>query len=580
VRQGRSGAWELALAALLGSGCYSGLGTGGGPAGGDDDGAGDADDDDDDDDDDGSDAGDDDGEPADPEPPGTCDGEASVAPRPMVRLSPVQLRNTLRDLVGDPEFEPNYAVELPIIDQLGVRQLRDDAEQLWARRDQWSSSVFECDPTGAADDDCISTFIDEFVPRAFRRPPTDWERDWLYGVYEDALVDGFENATLVLFQTVLQAPATVYREEVGEPVEGAPAEIRRLTDYELASRLSYFLWDSMPDDELLAAASADSLSTTEEIEAQVVRMLQDPRAVEGVQRELWHWLELDGGMVHHGLYDAEKDTMLFPEYSPALQDAMHEEFRALVADVLAKDDGDLTTLLTDNRAYVNASLAQLYGVDGPATDDDWMWVELDPEQRGGVLTRAAFLTVYAGMQAQGPIVRGVSVLEDVMCQHLGDPPPDADDDAPAPVDGEDGPMTTRELTDFMTAEPACQACHSVINPMGYAFEHYDAIGRWQDDEVVSGLPVDASGEIRTGDSTGVVYGAVELSERLSQSPEVRRCFAERWMKRALSGPLGQADTCERDRIADAFVDNPTVTSLLGAIATSEPFRLINTAQEQ
>lgn len=522
-----------------------------------------------------SDAGDSGGEPL------ACDGELPVvAPRPMRRLTPGQYQSTMRDLLGDPGFVAEYDATEPVIAERGVRQLRDGAELALERRAQWTATVFPCDIDGPADDACADAFIDTFAPRAFRRPLSADERQWLLDAYLDARGQlDFTDAMEVLAATILQAPPMIYLEEQGTPIEGAPEELRRLTDHELASRLSYFVWGSLPDDSLREAADAGRLHDEAELRAQVDRMLADPRAESQLQAMMWRWLQLDGGLLHFSLEEASKDPEHFPEYDAALQDAMRTELEAFVSEAIA-NDGTLEDLLTSTRAYVNGPLAALYGVDaGPTSADEWAWVELPADQRAGMLTRAAFLTVFASTSAQSPIRRGAFTLEEVLCFDPGDPPPNVDD---TPVDGGAQPgtnevLTVREATEARTSGEDCFGCHAVINPLGFAFENYDAIGRWQDDEVVSGLPVDASGRLSGTDVDGEVHGALELSRRLASSAQVHGCFATHWLESALGGALGELDDCARDRVVESFTAEGSLRELVAAIVLSDSFRHVNLA---
>ncbi len=487
----------------------------------------------------------------------------------------------MRDLLGDPQFVADYDSTEPLIAERGVRQLRDGAELALTRRDQWSVAVSPCDIDGPADDGCAEALIEVFAPRAFRRPLSSDERQWLQGIYYDARAQlGFGDAMEVLISTILQSPALIYLGEEGTAVEGAPDEIRRLTDHELASRLSYFLWDTMPDDELFAAADAQQLTTEQGLTTQVERLLADPRAQARGQQLVWDWMQLDGGALHFSLEESDKREDLYPEYSAALADAMRTETMAFVGEVLA-DTASFEQLLTGTRAYVNGPLAQLYGVPGPLTADSWEWVELPPGQRAGVLTRAAFLTVFASPASQSPIRRGVFTLEEALCVKLGDPPPNADDtpiDGQSPDEGE--PLSIRQATDARTAGADCIGCHSVINPAGYTFEHYDAIGRWQDDEVISGLPVDSNSALVGSDVDGPVADAVELSARLAGSEQVRTCFADRWFEQAVGGEAGQLDACAHDRVTESFAASGDLRELMVAIVLSDSFRYVNLGSEE
>ena len=533
-------------------------------------------------------AGDDEGDAAGgdsdgPAPLDACGGGLpEVAPRALHRLTPLQYENTIRELFDDPEFEASYTDLETIPTLLGVRQLRTDAELVLARRDTWGTNPFGCDTSGGQDDGCAETFIDTFGAKAFRRPLHDEERQSFLALYADAAGKfTFADAMDVVLSSMIQAPQFLYLAEVGTPIDGAPDTLRQLTDHEVASRLSYMLWDTMPDAELLDAAAAGQLVSRDGLRAQAERMLADPRAEGMIQDFMWTWLQLDGGQLHHALEESTKDATLFPEYDPALQDAMRNELEALVRDVYFGDDpGDFEALLLSNRAYVNASLAALYGVAGPADDDTWEWVTLDPTQRAGMLTRAAVLTVFATSTVQAPIRRGVLVIEEVLCNELGSPPPNVDN---SPIDGGDAPdggvLTVRQEVEQRTQDALCQSCHGIVNPVGFAFEHYDAIGRWQDEELATQLPIDSSGELTTSDVDGAVADAIELSQKLATSATVRECFAGRWLYRATGTAADDVGDCDRTETLAAFAESGDARELLVDIVVSDAFRFLNTADE-
>ena len=518
-----------------------------------------------------------------PESSEECLGE--LEPRELRRLSPAQSRNTLRDLFGDPELETTYDDTSLLISELGVRQLRAGAEEVLSRRDHWTVDVFGCDTSGAPDDTCAATFIDTFGARVFRRPLEEVDRAWLMDVYEAAAYGeqlSFADAMDTTLAAMLQAPSHIYMIERGTPVEDGPEGLRALTDHELAARLSYFLWDSMPDEELQRAADEGELATDAGLATQVERMLQSERAVGRLQHMVSNWLHLEGAGPRGPLEERIKDAELYPEFDPALLDAMRVEFEATVERaLLGEGEASLERLFVDNEAYVNASLAELYGVEGPVDDDTWAWVQLPDDERAGVLTRAAFLTVMSAERVQAPILRGVYVLEDILCAELGEPPPNAND---TPVEGEDdpveGPMTVRETVEARTmTETTCAVCHGLINPAGYLFEHYDAIGRWRDTEVHSGLDIDATGELKLGDVAGSMNDAVELSHALAQSTDARACFAERWVAQAFDAELDELDECTKNEVVDTFVESGDVRELVAAIVRSAAFRHIRTAND-
>ena len=353
---------------------------------------------------------------------------------------------------------------------------------------------------------------------------------------------------------------------------GATEAIRPLTQHELATRLSYFLWDTMPDDDLAAAAAGGTLEG-EELRAQVDRMLDDPRADAVLQDFFWQWLQLNGGRLHHALEDTSKDDTLYPEYGPELQAAMRTELEALVRDVFERG-GSFEDLLTTRRAYVNGPLAEIYGVEGPTSADEWEWVELDPGERAGLLTRAAFLTVFSSATVQSPIRRGVFVVEEMFCNELGPPPPNASDVVVDGGDDGDGLRTVREDVAVRTSTGTCAGCHSLINPIGFSFEHYDGIGRFRTHEVTSGLPLDASGLLQGTDVDGALTDATDLSTRIASSPRARACFADRWFVRAMGRAPAPLDTCSVEAIAERFQESGSMRELLIAIVESDSFQYV------
>ncbi|MCA9619559.1 MAG: DUF1592 domain-containing protein, partial [Myxococcales bacterium] len=471
------------------------------------------------------------GDPGDVDPnrPAACANlDVEVVALPMRRLTGEQWINTVRDLLGDAAFDAPVTTDEGYITEAAVRQLRDASELALSRRANWTAEVFPCDTTGPEDTACFESFLDGFAARAFRRPLTADERGWLTDVYTGARAEGdFAESMDVVLQVVLQSPQVVYLYEGGEA--GASEPVRLLSDHELATRLSYFLWNTTPDDTLLAAAG-DGLDGAG-LRAQAERLLSDARAQATLQRFVSRWLQMDGGKLHHALELATKDDTLYPEFDAELAAAMRTETEAFVQRTF-DEGGSFEDLMTGRYAYVNGPLADLYGItDGPTDADTWEWVELDGAERGGLLTRAAFLTVLSTKTVTAPIRRGVWVYQEALCRDLGTPPPNAND---VPVNGgevldENGNVVERSVREDVTAKTSgdvCAGCHNVINPIGFAFESYDALGRWQTEEVTSGLPVDASGELIGSDVDGAVAGPVELVSKLGQSEQVKSCFAD------------------------------------------------------
>ncbi len=506
-----------------------------------------------------------------------------LAPADLKRLSPEQARNTMQDLFGLGDLEITYADEAEVITELGIRQLRSSAESVLTQREAWTEEVYGCDPDGASDDACADEFVRRFGTRVFRRPVTEAQVDRLMSVYESALYGeqlSFSDSLDVVLATMLQSPEFLYVLEDGAAVEGTSGEVVELDGYALASRLSYFLWNSMPDDALFIAAASDELSTPEGLSAQVERMLESPRAQSRLRAMVTTWLHIDGAGLRLVLEDLNKDPDLYPEFTPALLDAMRVEVEALVdRAVLEGGSKGFEDLLMSRDAYVNASLAELYGVQGPADDDTWAWVTLPDSERAGILTRAAFLSVHAGQRVQSPIFRGVYVIEEILCADLGEPPPTANDTPIEGEDPEDGPMTVREAVEARTmGDATCAACHALINPTGYLFEHYDALGRWRTQEVHSGLEIDAAAELTMGDVAGPMPDALMLSASLVDSSDARSCFAKRWVQEAIDAE--ELDACTQEEVVTAFVESGDIRSLVDGIVRSPAFRYARAGGEE
>jgi Protein of unknown function (DUF1592)/Protein of unknown function (DUF1588)/Protein of unknown function (DUF1595)/Protein of unknown function (DUF1585) len=506
-----------------------------------------------------------------PQACGFADAEVTVMP--LRRLSGEQWIQTIRDLTGDSAFDAEVDTDEGNITERTVRQLRDASELVVMRRAEWTESVFPCDTTGNEDLACVDSFIDGFASMAFRHPVTAGEKQWLTDVYTGAKTEGsFEESMNVLLQVVLQSPQVVYMYERGVDSE---SDTRRLSDHEVATRLSYFLWNTTPDDSLLSAATAGELQGNDGLRAQAARLLDDPRAEATIQRFVSEWLQIDGGQLHHALEDVTKDETLYPEYSAELAADMRTELEAFVRRVYFEEGGSLADLLGANYAYVNSRLATIYGVDGPSDPNTWEWVDLPADERGGLMTRAAFLTVLSTKTVTAPIRRGVWVVEEALCNNLGTPPPNAND-VEVEGNGSNGEqLSVRDDVIAKTAGNECVVCHNVINPVGFAFESYDALGRWQTEEVTSGLDVDSSGELIGSDIDGPVAGPVDMIDKLSSSTKVRGCFADRWTATALVAADVELDDCSATTIQQAFTETGNLRDLLLAIIESDAFRYVN-----
>ncbi|HSN96796.1 MAG TPA: DUF1592 domain-containing protein [Candidatus Nanopelagicales bacterium] len=497
---------------------------------------------------------------------------------PIRRMTRFEYNNTVRDLLGDdtapassfaPEEEVlgynNQAAALGVT-QLLAEQYMKAAEQIAARATlDLARLIPGCDPAVQGADACGDQFIRSFGRRAFRRPlePAEIERFAGLFAWGQAEYDVATGIQLVI-QAMLQSPHFLYRVELGMP-DPVEADIVQLSPYEIASRLSYLLWSSMPDDALLDAAEAGRLGTPEEIEAEARRMLEDPRARAAVLDFHRQWLE-----IKH-VESITKDPATNPAYRDELRPLWLAETEAFVEHVVFEDPaGDLGTLLTAPYSFMNAELAAFYGssvASGPA-GEAFERVELDPARRAGVLTHASMLASHAKPNQSSPIHRGKFVRERLLCELIPPPPNDIAIVVPEVETG----ATTRERFAQHRSEPGCFHCHQLMDPTGYTFEHYDAIGQWRDEE--QGLPVDATGEIvESRSANGSFDGAIELAHHLAESEQVRSCVVSQWFRYGYGRAEQKEDRCSMDQLQQAFAESGyNIKGLLVALTQTDSFR--------
>jgi hypothetical protein len=509
-------------------------------------------------------------DPFDP-PPGYCASAPAMLGRvPVRRLSRVEYMNTVDDLLfgvarSAPDI-PEDATEGGFENasrHLSAPALLVERYELTASQAAEAAMadagtrtrVLGCTSwtTAAEQDACAESFLDEFGKRAFRRPLTAEERAaFLAFIDEKTTAIDFEAAIELAIAALMQSAQFSYRVEVGEG--GA------LSPYEMASRLSYFLWQNMPDDELFAAAAAGELASPAQLEAQARRMMEEPRARLALIDFHRQWLDFDR------VIDEPKDPTLFPDWTPALREAIREEADRFVGGVMFDGEGTISALLTSNRSWVNGPLAEHYGLD-PVSD--WTEVTLPAGERSGILTRSDFLAGHAHETNGSPVLRGVFVIDRLLCGGLGAPPAGADTSTPEP-DPSMGPVTNRMLFEERTEPAQCQACHVRINGIGFGFENYDSTGRYRTED--NTLPVDATGEIVGTDVDGPYDGGIELSAELAASRAVSDCVAHSWVRYAIGRRAVSEDACLIELAETSLVEHGgDMRELLVDIVTSPDF---------
>ncbi len=422
--------------------------------------------------------------------------------------------------------------------------------------------------TGRTWDAAAKEVLTRFVRRAYRRPPTPSEIDRLVALTQVGKKHGerFEQSIGLAVRAVLVSPHFLYRIELDPesshhaPRDGRHAErdayaVRTLNEHELATRLSYFLWSSMPDNELLAQADAGTLRRN--LDAQVRRMLGDPKSAALVENFVGQWLQL------RNLDTISPDPKRFPVWSVRLRDDMRRETELFFAGIV-REDRSIFELIDADYTYLNERLARHYGIEG-VQGDEFRRVSLTDRRRGGVLTQASVLTVTSSPTRTSPVKRGKWILEQILAT---EPPP-----PPANVEqldeGKELTGSLRQRFEQHRSKPMCAICHNQMDPLGFGFENYNAIGQWREKD--GSFAVDSSGELPDGRKFA---GPVELKKiLLADDAKFRRCLTEKVLTYALGRGLEYYDRCAVDDISKELqAGGDRFQRLVLAVVASEPFQ--------
>lgn len=501
------------------------------------------------------------------------DGTPSAGDAPARLLTNFEYEQTVRDLLG---VTGNFSEDFPSENKVNGLENNADAHtasRLLIRKYMEASEtaadaiseerleeLLPCDPAEVGERECGERFVQTFLRRAFRRPPEKGEVDDFVELFDRGVQQwNFREGVELVVRAALQSPQFLYRLKLVDDV--STGETVLLDNFEMATRLSYLLWASMPDEELLEAAENGQLETTTQIEEQARRMLDDPRAQYAVSQFHRQWLHLD-----------DFDSVV--KSAEAFEDPMTEDWRRsmrqFILDVYFAEDGTVEDLLTSRRVFLTGRLAELYEGVEPKDSSGLEAYAFDDERRAGLLTQPSLMALLANAEQSSPIRRGVWIREQLLCQTLEPPPADAEIVAPDP----DPNLTTRERFHEHTANPTCAGCHAKIDPIGFGFSHYDSLGRWRSRE--NDKPVNAKGHLsETGEPEieGKFDGAVELADRLADSARVENCIAQRWFTYALGGPPSESEECSLSRVQQTFAESGgDFQEMLVALATSEAFR--------
>jgi hypothetical protein len=443
--------------------------------------------------------------------------------------------------------------------QAALKVISEIVDRKAAHPEAYRRIFFAVPSAEISDRDAARRIVERFAGRAFRRPIEAALLDKLMGLYDKgrAKGDGHEAAIRPMLLAVLISPRFLVRIESARPGVQGPYAV---DDYDLASRLSFFLWSGPPDDALLELAAKKELSSPEVLEAQTRRMLADPRARELAENFLGQWLQLRGLAAH------KPDPKRFPQFTESLRDAMQQEL-SLVLGELVQKDRPVTELIDAGHTYVNEELARHYGLPG-ISGKDMRRVTLPDARRGGILTTAAVLMVQADSDRNNVPRRGNYIAGAI----LGTPPPPPPPDVPSLEDSksaEGKPLTVRQMLEVHRRNPECANCHAKIDPLGFSLENFDAIGRWRDED--GGAPVDASGVLPTGQT---FRGPVELKKiLLGRRDDFVRTMAENMLIYAMGRGLQLEDECViRDVQKAAAAGEYKFSTIVLTIVKSHPFR--------
>lgn len=507
----------------------------------------------------------------------------------MSRLTHSQYNNTVRDLLGD-ETRPadqfpqeDYTrgfknqSEVQSIPTLLAEAYSAAAEKLARnafRGVRWKS-LMPCRPTSAQDSACNAQFVRQFGRRGFRRPLTQQESQRYTALMtrEARRTGKFLNGAQLVVETMLQSPSFLFRMERGPS--------GKWVEYEMASRLSYFLWDTMPDEGLLRSAGAGLLAGREGVEKEARRMLQDPRAKEALNEFVSQWMRFDR------VLNVIRDRRLFPLFNSGLAAAMTEETRRLVSH-LAWNNQNFMEFYTAKYAFLSSDLATLYGLPAPAEEFGLVGFPASSD-RAGVLGQATFLTLTSKPEETSPTERGLFIREHFLCQKVPSPPPGVN--ATLPPLSEDKPMTNRQRLDVHVSNESCASCHRLIDPIGFGFEKFDAIGRRREKLQLTffrqraerdrkpskaELELDTRGQV-SGIASSDFSSPNELGKVLAENSECQQCVVKQVFRYALGRRETQDDRPVIESVFDDFKRSQfKFQELIISLVTSSAFR--NTAR--
>jgi len=492
-------------------------------------------------------------------------GAAHIGPRQLRRLTRVEYDNTIRDLfqitsTWGASFPPDDVVNgfddnaaALRVGPLLVDKYAGAGDEIAAQVVKEPAKLAPCAANG--DEVCAKSLIPEIGARIFRRPLSQAELSRYQALYQFGAAGGFVEGVKIVLAAMLQSPSFLYRSELGvRQSDGTYA----LTPYEIATELSYLFWVTTPDAELLAAARDGSLTDPTTITAQAKRLLASPRSRVTLDRFAAQWLDVDR------LSQAVKDEVVYPGFTPALRDAMRAETMTFFDFVVRTGSGKLPELWTAPYSFLSDDLAAFYGMKAPGGGTELRQADVSAAHRGGILTHGSILATQAKPTTASPIHRGKLVRERLLCQNPSPPPPGLNAQLP-PVDPK---LSNRERFTAHAKNEPCASCHRLMDPIGFAFEGFDGIGKYTGASDTSGNIVDSPHTDATFD------GPIELGRILAASSDVERCVALEWFRYATGLEENQELACLVEEVTRAFgASNASLPELFLALTKTAHFRL-------
>ena len=487
-----------------------------------------------------------------PPPNISCDDGFYPSENPYRRLTDLQYRNSVRHILGTD-------IEIAIV----PNTTKNKDFRTWSSNNQVSGTfeaqrileageniAVQIDTSNACSDNdsaCLQDLLLSYAERFYRRELSNSERKVFVDIFSE--IENPQQSFTMGMIVILSSPQFLYL----DVQEGVNEEIPYLDDYSIASRLSYFLWNAPPDQQLLDLASKGKLHTKGQIQEQAIRMVESSKVLDTVVGFHEDWLDL------YLLENIQRDATLYPLFYEGMISSMKTETRLFLSNVFWYGDANWDALFFEQSTHINQELATLYGIEQSSTD--WKRVDVS-EERAGLFQKSAFLTAHSYFAASSPVKRGHYILSEMLC--IQSPIP-VDVEMVLPDESQETPTIRERLQQHWT-DASCASCHIHIDNLGFSFENYDAIGQWRD-EWENGYPVDATGSF----TYQAFDDSTEMLSIINSEQRAKGCYAQNWFSYAMGRPVVDGDICSLEGINQRFLEEGNVRKLLVDIATSDAF---------